>query len=135
MTPAPLLDTHIWLWWLLGDSRLSREESRVLDELPKENRPALSVISLWEVAMLVELGRVQLDLTLNEFLQGACSPETVRLLPLNLDVVVEMNTLPSTFHRDPADRLIVSSARAEGLSLATHDRKIIEADLVPIWRA
>ena len=59
--PSPLLDTHVWLWWLLGDSRLSRDEIRFLDDLPSENRPALSVISLWEVAMLVELGRVQLD--------------------------------------------------------------------------
>lgn len=133
MTPAPLLDTHIWLWWLLGDERLSAEESRVLDELPVDNRPALSVISLWELAMLVELGRVRLDLSLKEFLQGACSPETVRLILLQTEVVVEMNSLPPTFHRDPADRLIVASARVEGCPLATHDRKIRDSELVPIW--
>lgn len=135
MTTVPLLDTHVWLWWLLGDPRLSPEEVRVLDELPDTLRPALSVISLWEVAMLVELGRVQLDLSLEKFLRGACSPETVRLVPIDTQVVVEMNTLPSSFHRDPADRLIVSTARAEGLLLATHDRKILETDLVPVWRA
>jgi len=133
MSHGILLDTHIWLWWLLGDTRLSPKEAQVLDELPPEQRPALCVISLWEVAMLVELGRVQLDLSLKDFLQRACSPETVRLIPLSADVVVEMNTLPSSFHRDPADRLIVASARVEGLALATHDRKIREADLVPIW--
>jgi PIN domain nuclease of toxin-antitoxin system len=134
MIPAPLLDTHIWLWWLLGDSRLSFDEARVLDELPPQNRPALSVISLWEIAMLVELGRVQLDISLEEFLQKACSPETVNLIPLNMEVVLEMNTLPSSFHRDPADRLIVSSARVAKRPLSTHDRKICESDLVTIWR-
>ena len=133
MTTAPLLDTHIWLWWLLGDPRLSAEEARVLDELPPANRPALSVISLWELAMLVELGRVRLDLPLKEFLKKACSPETVKLIPLNTEVVLEMSTLPPAFHRDPADRLIVSSARVEERPLATHDRKILESDLVTIW--
>ena len=133
MTQAPLLDTHIWLWWLLGDSRLTPEEGQMLDGFPIENRPALSAISLWELAMLVELGRVELDLPLKDFLPGACSPETVHLIPLKADVVVEMNTLPSSFHRDPADRLIVASARVEGRSLATHDRKIRESKLVRLW--
>jgi PIN domain nuclease of toxin-antitoxin system len=133
MSQGVLLDTHIWLWGLLGDSRLSPQEVQVLDDLPSEDRPALSVISLWEVAMLAELGRVQLDFSLEEFLQSACSPETVRLIPLSPEVVVEMNMLPSSFHRDPADRLIVASARVEGMALATHDRKIREAGLVPIW--
>lgn len=133
MTLAPLLDTHIWLWWLLGDSRLAEEEAHFLDGLPKTNRPALSTISLWEVAMLVELERVRLDLPLKEFLQKAGSPETVQLVPVHTDVVVEMTTLPDTFHRDPADRLIVASARVEGRPLATRDRKIRQAGLNRFW--
>lgn len=133
MKKAPLLDTHIWLWWLLGDARLSSKTVDLLDEFPRENRPALSVISLWEVAMLVDLGRVQLDLPLKEFLKGACSPETVRLIPLTPEVVLEMNHLPSSFHRDSADRLIVASARVGKVPLATQDSKIVDAELVSIW--
>ena len=134
MTPAPLLDTHVWLWWLLGDSRLSSRELEILDEFPDDNRPALSSISLWELAMLVDLGRVELEVSLNDFLKSACSPETVRMIPIQPRVVIEMNQLPSTFHRDPADRLIVATARAENIPLATHDRKILAANLTPIWR-
>lgn len=134
MTPAPLLDTHVWLWWLLGDSRLSAREVSLLDEFPPNNRPALSAISLWELAMLVDLDRVELDMPLSKFLKTACSPETVRLIPLLPDVVVEMNSLPPSFHRDPADRLIVATAKAQGLSLASYDGKIRDADVVPIWQ-
>jgi hypothetical protein len=52
----PLLDTHIWIWWMLGDTRLSARERTVLDDLPSGQRPRLCDISLWEVAMLVQLG-------------------------------------------------------------------------------
>jgi PIN domain nuclease of toxin-antitoxin system len=132
--PAPLLDTHIWLWWLLGEGTLSREEVNFLDDLPADNRPVISAISLWEAAMLEERGRLQLDVPLEAFLRTACSPESVRIIPLHADIVVAMNQLPADFHRDPADRLIVATARVEGRALATRDRKIQDARLVPIWQ-
>jgi len=77
---------------------------------------------------------IKYDVSLKEFLQRACSPEAVRLVPLSSEVVLEMNTLPPSFHRDPADRLIVASARVDGALLATHDRKIRDANLVGIWK-
>ena len=135
MTPAPLLDTHIWLWWLLGGEGLSREESNLLDGLPLDNRPAISAISLWEAAMLVERGRLQLGVSLEVFLRTACSPECVRIIPLQTDIVVAMNRLPPEFHRDPADRLIVATALVERRALATKDQRILDARLVPIWHS
>ena len=133
MKPVPLLDTHLWIWWLLGDSRLTVGESEFLDALPPEGRPFLCDISIWEAALLVERGRVVLDCSLADFLEMATSPATVRVLPITAGVAVEMNALPDSFHRDPADRLIVSTARAHQLSVATRDRLIHESKLVEIW--
>ncbi len=130
---APVLDTHIWIWWLLGDPRLDVAAQRVLDELPTGERPILSEISLWEVAMLVAGGRLSLDDDLKDWLQVAALPATVQLARLSPKVVVTMNRLPSDFHRDPADRLIVSTAITVGRPLFTCDQRIIDSEAVPIW--
>ena len=60
MTKRPLLDTHVWVWWMLGDPRLPARERDRLDGLPAASRPLLADISLWEVALLVQSGRLQL---------------------------------------------------------------------------
>lgn len=133
MTLPPLLDTHVWVWWMLGDSRLSARERAALDELPSGRRPALCDISLWEVALLVQLGRLRLDDGLEDWLCVATSPATVNVLPITPAVVVEMNRLPEGFHQDPADRLIVATARAAGLPLATHDARIRRSRLSSLW--
>lgn len=135
MTKPPLLDTHVWVWWMLGDSRLLSHERAVLDELPSGERPALCDISLWEVALLVQLGRLRLDDSLDDWLRIAASPAAVNVLPITPAVVTEMNRLPTGFHQDPADRLIVATARAAGLSLATHDMRIRRSRLSPVWSA
>ena len=135
MTESPLLDTHVWIWWLLGDPRLPARERAILDDLPRGRRPSLCDISLWEVALLVQLGRLRLDDGLEAWLAVAASPATVHVLPITPAVVTEMNSLPATFHQDPADRLIVAAARATKLPLATHDTRIRRARLAAVWSA
>jgi PIN domain nuclease of toxin-antitoxin system len=135
MTKPPLLDTHVWIWWMLGDPRLPIRERKVLDDLPSDQRPGLCDISLWEVAMLVQLGRLQLDDGLDEWLRIAASSATVAVIPISPAVVTETNRLPTTFHQDPADRLIVATARARGLPLATHDARIRRSRQAPLWSA
>lgn len=134
MPPALLLDTHAWVWWLrgpAGGSQLSAQEVDALDALPIEQRPALCDISLWEVAMLVDLGRLQFDRPLADWLALACS--AVEVLPVSVAVAAEVAALPASFHRDPADRLIVAAARVHGLSLLSRDGKIQQSGLVSIW--
>ena len=135
MTKSPLLDTHVWVWWMIGDPRLSKRERAVLDDLPSGSRPRLCDISLWEVALLVQLGRLRLDDEFEDWLRIAASPATVTILPISPAVVAEMTRLPSTFHQDPADRLIVATARAAGIPLATHDARIRRSRLASLWSA
>ncbi len=81
--------------------------------------------------MLVELGRLRLDRPLADWLALACL--AVEVLPVSVAVAVEVATLPASFHRDPADRLIVATARVYGLPLLSRDGRIQQSDLVPIW--
>ena len=67
----PLLDTHAWVWWICGDLRLTARERDALDSLPPPERPVLAEISLWEVATLVERGRLELDMDLERWLAVA----------------------------------------------------------------
>ena len=135
MNGTPVLDTHVWIWWMLGDARLKAAERDALDALPPDARPVLCEISLWEFGTLVDLGRVEIEGEVIAWLQVATSPATVRIQPITPAIIAEMNRLPSGFHRDPADRLIVATARALKHPLATDDRKIRGSRLVPLWKA
>jgi len=129
----PLLDTHIWLWWIGGEPHLSKREMASLDALPAEQRPFISDISLWEVAVLLELGRWNVAIPFEAWLKAACHPRTVEILPITQDIAAEIARLPTTFHRDPADRIIVSTARARDIPLFTRDRRILDARLTKKW--
>ena len=131
--PAPILDTHAWIWWVQADPRLDRRTVDALDALPPDDRPVLCDISLWEVAMLVALGRLTLGESLETWLDAAADPRTVRTQPVTPAIAAEVARLPETFHRDPADRLIVASCRALGHPLVTRDRAIAGARLVRRW--
>jgi PIN domain nuclease of toxin-antitoxin system len=134
MSEAPLLDTHAWIWWVDHDRRLGRAQAEALDAMPASDRPCLCDISLWEVAMLVERGRLSFTIPFAEWLESAAHPRTVRLIPVSEDIVVEVTRLPQSFHRDPADRIIVAACRVLKIPLVTTDRLILSSRLVKRWR-
>jgi PIN domain nuclease of toxin-antitoxin system len=129
----PLLDTHAWVWWVHGDSRLPRGTRDALDALPGQMRPAVSSISLWEVATLVELGRLELPQPLERWFAAAADSRTITVVPITPAVAAEVARLPSSFHRDPADRLIVATCRVLGYPLVTRDRRILGSRLARRW--
>jgi PIN domain nuclease of toxin-antitoxin system len=126
-----LLDTHILLWWFNSESRLSPGQEKVLQGASEEEPLWVSDITLWEIATLRSLGRIELSLPLREWLEQATAPPLVQRLPITPAVAAEVAALPDSFHRDPADRIIVASARILGAALLTRDSRIIEAALVP----
>ena len=133
MTEAPLLDTHAWIWWVDRDPRLGRNALARLDDLPADGRPYLCEISLWEVATLVERKRLAFTIPLEEWLDAAAHPRSVRLLGITPRIASKVAALPKTFHRDPADRVIVASSRVVQAPLLTHDRRITRSRLVRRW--
>jgi PIN domain nuclease of toxin-antitoxin system len=130
----PLLDTHAWIWWVDQDRRLGAKTIAALDALPANQRPYVADISLWEVAMIVERGRLALDLPLREWLDAAAHRKTVQVIPVTPQIAAEVAVLPASFHRDPADRLIVATSRALNLPVLTQDELITASRLVRRWR-
>lgn len=129
-----LLDTHVWIWWLTGDSRLPPVERRALDAAAERGHVRVSAISLWEAQMLHSKGRLRLPLPFDEWLRRAADERTLAVAAMDAAVIVALDRLPSTFHGDPADRLIVSTARAHAWPLATHDQAIRRSRVVTLWR-
>ena len=96
----------------------------------------MSILSCWEIAKLVEYKRLTLTVPILDWITMALSYPGVRLLPLTPEIVVDSTRLPGTFHKDPADQMIVATARVNGLSLMTLDSKILaysHVSLVEVW--
>ena len=125
-----ILDTHVLLWWLAQPQRLSARQRRVLERAGPDAPVQVSDISLWEIAMLHSLGRVRLELPIRDWLERATAPPLVQRIGISPAIAAEVAALPASFHRDPADRIILSTARVHGLTLLTRDRRIIDSALV-----
>jgi PIN domain nuclease of toxin-antitoxin system len=126
-----LLDTHVLLYWLARDARLSKGQLRAIEKASPTEPLWVSDISLWEIATFALLGSVSLQIPVRDFLDAAVAPPLVRRVGISPSVAAEVAQLPSTFYRDPADRIIVASARAIGATLLTQDERLIAAGLVP----
>jgi len=127
-----LLDTHMWIWWVQADSRLTASQLGTILEHEAIGL-AVSVISCWEVAKLVELKRLRLEICIPDRLeicitewnvQGLAYPG-VRMLALSPEIAVEATQLPGEFHRDPSDQLLVATARVHDIPLMTQDTRIL----------
>ncbi len=120
-----VLDTHIWIWWVDGSSQLTpRQRQHVVSHAG--DGLGVSVISCWEVAKLVEMKRLVLSDSVTDWIAGALNYPGVRLLSLTPKIAIESTQLPGSFHRDPADQIIVATARVLDCPLLTADSKILQ---------
>lgn len=120
-----VLDTHIWVWWIHNDDHLSPEfRERLLTN--EDKGLGVSVFSCWEVAKLVELKKLILHCPINEWIDIALDYPGIRLLDLTPRIAIESTQLPGNFHRDPADQIIVATARIHRCPLLTVDEKIVD---------
>jgi PIN domain nuclease of toxin-antitoxin system len=126
-----LLDTHVLVWWIEGGKRLSRRQRQVISRASAAEPLLVSDITLWEVAMLHSHGRIKLGLPLRDWLEGAVAPEWVRRMGISPAIAADVTLLPAGAPNDPADRIILATARVLGATLLTRDSSMIDAEVVP----
>ena len=119
-----LLDTHAWLWWVTEDRRLSRPARRAIDKAQATDVLWLSLISVWEVAKKVEKRHLVLDRPLDDWFDLATTRPGLHLAELTRPILTESCRLPPPFHGDPADQIIVATARDRDAVVVTKDRLI-----------
>ena len=128
-----LLDTHVWIWLLDSPERLSRPAARAIQAGANEAL-AISAISAWEIARKCSLGKLRLSMTSRVWLEKASRAPGIHLLPMSPEIAWESCNLPGQFHRDPADQLIVATARIHGLSLITCDKRLLAyTEVQTVW--
>ena len=119
-----LLDTHIWIWLVQGDPRLTQQHQNYLSEYETEGL-GVSIYSCWEIAKLVEYNRLTLPYSLEDWFDRAFAYPGIQLIELTLPIAIESTRLVE-FHKDPADQIIVATAKVLGISLLTADEKILK---------
>lgn len=120
-----LLDTHILFWWRMDFSRFTRAQAQILDELEEGDQPAgLSAISLRELAQMIHRGRAVVEMQLDAWLDSIESHPLLTILPLTAKIAAESVRLGDDFPNDPADQIIVATARCHNLTLITADERI-----------
>lgn len=120
-----LLDTHTWIWLFNGSTELSKNAISKIDFAGSQGKVFISAISIWELSMLVAKDRVNLSKPINEWVQESFDQPGVNLSPILSEIAIESSFLPGEFHGDPADRMIVATARINNLILLTRDTKIL----------
>ncbi len=118
-----VLDTHTLVWWVAGQSELSRTAKRHIEKELANGEVLVSSISAWEIAMLVNHGRLELAMEVEQWLGTVTKIQGLRFVPVDNEIAVQSVTL-TDFHKDPADRIIVATARRLSASLVTIDKRI-----------
>lgn len=122
-----LLDTHCWLWMEAGEMQEFSQGGRsAVREAASKSSLLVSVISVWEVGILESKGRIRLRTTCEEWVREALANPALTLVPLSPEIALDSTRLPGSLHADPADRILVATARRMGARLLTRDRKLIE---------
>jgi PIN domain nuclease of toxin-antitoxin system len=119
-----LLDTHAWLWWAAQDARLTRRAASHIQKAQRQATLWVSLMSIWELAKKIEKGQLALDRPLDEWLDVALAMPGLQTLELTRSVLLESCRLPQPFHGDPADQIIVATARTQGAVVVTRDARL-----------
>jgi PIN domain nuclease of toxin-antitoxin system len=119
-----LLDTHAWLWWLSESPELSATARSAIEKAGAKDGIMVSTISTWELALLVARGRLALRIPVEEWVAASEALGALTFVAPSNRVMLEAVSLPGTFHADPADRIIVATARVNGAAIVTRDTKM-----------
>ena len=131
--PEALIDTHILVWARQDPGKLNRRQRDLLTDIQaREGRVAISAITLWEIGMMLAKGLLKTKASLPSLLSEIENSPWIRVLPLNAAVAAESIAIRPKLKTDPADQMIVASARVFRLPLLTADKRIIRSNLATI---
>lgn len=119
-----VLDTHIWVWWVTNSNALKPKQLEIINKYV-DTGLIVSVISIWEIAKLVEYNRLKLNISLNQWLSRALSYPGIQKIDLLTDIIIQSTQLKGKFHKDPADQIIVATSKVLNIPLLTADDKIL----------
>ena len=126
-TPRHLLDTHVWFWLVRGrEGRLAARTAAKLEQTALGAPLGVSVISIWEIALLASKGRIGLGMPVHEWVGSALNRPGFTLVGLEPEIAIESCNLPGGFHADPADRFLVATARLKNAVIVTRDKRILK---------
>ena len=120
-----LLDTHVLIWLINGEAALSREAKLAIDDASVNQETLVSVVCFWEIGMLQLKRRIRLAGSVLDWTRDAVNRPGITVAPLTPEIAAASSFLPGRFHADPADRMIVATARETGATLLTRDRRIL----------
>lgn len=124
-----LLDTHAFMWFVNGDPMLGKAAKDAIENL--ENKILMSVASLWEIAVKVNIGKLSLSRPYTE-IRDQMEENFIELLPITFDHTIQLTDLP-LHHRDPFDRLIIAQAMTEKMAVLTKDENFKHYPVDIIW--
>ena len=113
-----LLDTHMFLWFIMGSALLSADTRALIED--EKNRKFISVASLWEIAIKSSIGKLSLSAPFDQLIPQQLSLNGFELLPIEVSHLAAVTTLPF-HHRDPFDRLLIAQALAENMPIVSSD--------------
>ena len=123
---ALLLDTHVWVWYVEDEAgQISRRVPPLVERAVQRGHIVVSAISVWEIALLEAARRIELSVDVRAWVCRALAFPGVRLKGLSPSIAIESTRLPGQLHRDPADRILIATARLLGAALVTCDKRIL----------
>jgi len=129
-----LLDTHAWIWFLSNPEKLSASAIEKIDSAVKKQQIFVSTISVWEMAMLVNKGRLTLSMHVAEWIHTAEKLPFLHFVHIDNNIALQSVNLPGKFHNDPADRIVIATAIYLKAPVISKDRRIRNYPHVPsIW--
>jgi len=125
-----LLDTHTFIWWDSEPAKLSSQALALCQD--RQNTLLLSVVSVWEMQIKLQLGKLKLNLSLHEIVESQRQTNGIEIMPITLEHVLALENLPD-YHRDPFDRLLVAQAIVEEAILISADPNITRYPVQVVW--
>lgn len=120
-----VLDTHTWIWWHMNPQKLSRKVKKIIEGADQYDALLLSAISPWEFSKLIEKKRLGISCDPMDWINRALAMPKFLLVPLSPLLAYRSTVLPPPFHDDPADQIIVATAREENATILTKDERIL----------